>query len=391
MVFGLLKDSKNGEYRTIATPGEIASLVSDGNTVLVQRGAGEMAGFPDEAYAAAGALLKDRAEELFAGADLIAKVKELEPWELPLLREGQMLFCCLHPAAHPAEVRALLDSGCIAFAAEDSHRYGSPNCEAAGKQGVLFGLESMLTINGGKGKYVGGLAGAPAMNVLVLGCGNVGRAALSVLVALGARVTVMGQRLGPLRELEFQYPGRIDTMICTKENIAALLPRTDMVLNCVRWPKERTDHLIDRSMLRLMEKGSVLVDISCDENGAVESFRETSHEQPRFIEEGVVHYCVPNIAGAIANSASVAFAASVLPHFRALLKLGVREACVRDGYLRRSLTVYRGRLTHEETSALQGLPWMRPEDALGIADRALDPAPPATVTRSENFLPLERN
>ncbi len=388
MVFGLLKDSKAGEYRTIATPSEIASLRAAGHRTLVQRGAGEGAGFPDEAYAAAGAELKDTAEAVFAEADLIAKVKELEDGEYALLREGQMLFCCLHPAAHPAEVQALLKSGCIAFAAEDSHRYGSPNCEAAGKQGVLFGLESMQTIHGGKGKYVGGLAGAPAMEVLVLGCGNVGRAALSVLVALGARVTVMGQRLGPLRELEFQYPGRIDTRICTKENIAALLPRTDMVLNCVRWPKDRKDYLIDRPMLRLMEKGSVIVDISCDEDGAIESCRETSHENPRYIEEGIVHYCVPNIAGAIAHSTSIAFAASVLPHFQALLSLGPAEACARDGYLRRSLTVYKGILTHEETSALQGLPWARPEQVLGLTGRPLDPAPPATVTRSENYFKL---
>lgn len=234
-------------------------------------------------------------EEIYAQCDFVTKVKELEPCEFPLLREGQIIFTCIHPAAHPEEVQAILDSKCIAFTAEDCHRYGSPNCEAAGKQGALFGLESMLSINGGKGKFVSGLGGAPAMNVLILGGGTVGQAALSVLYALGAHVTLMDINIGLLRTTQRQYQERIDTMLCTKENIAALLPQTDMVLNCVKWPKGRHDFLIDREMLRLMEKGSVIVDISNDDDGAIESFHETTHENPRYIEEGVVHYCVSNI------------------------------------------------------------------------------------------------
>ncbi len=390
MVFGLLKDIKNGEYRTICTPGEIATIVGDGHKALVQKGAGEKAGFPDEAYAQAGAELVDTMQEIYARADFVTKVKELEPVEFPLLREGQIIFTCIHPAAHPEEVQAILDSKCIAITAEDCHRYGSPNCEAAGKQGALFGLESMLSINGGKGKFVSGLGGAPAMKVIILGGGTVGQAALSVLYALGARVTVMDINIGLLRTLKRQYNEHIDTMICTKENIAALLPQTDMVLNCVKWPKGRNDFLIERSMLKLMEKGSVIVDISNDDNGAIESFHETTHEHPRYIEEGVVHYCVSNIPGAIANSTSIAYAASVIPHFRSILNNGLAEACARDGFLRRALTAYKGYLTHEETSALQGRPWVRPEDILGIADRKLDPAPPATVTRSDNLLPLDQ-
>lgn len=390
MVFGLLKDIKNGEYRTIATPGEIATIVNDGHTALVQRGAGEKAGFEDDAYEKAGAVLVDTMEEIYAKAGFVAKVKELEPCEFPLLREGQILFTCVHPAAHPDEVQALLDSKCIAFTAEDAHRYGSPNCEAAGKQGALMGLESMLSINGGKGKFVSGLGGAPAMKVLILGGGTVGQAALSVLYALGARVTVLDINIGLLRTLKREYREQIDTMLCTKENISALLPETDMILNCVKWPKGCKDFLIDRPMLKRMGKGSVIVDISNDDNGAIESFHETTHENPRYIEEGVVHYCVSNIPGAIANSTSIAYAASVIPHFRSIMNNGVAEACVRDGYLRRALTAYKGYLTHEETSALQNRPWIRPEDILFIADRKLDPAPPATVTRSDNFLPPDQ-
>lgn len=226
------------------------------------------------------------------------------------------------------------------------------------------------------------------MNVLILGGGVVGQAALSVLHALGAWCTVMDINIGTLRSLSRQYNEQVNTMISTKENIKKILPQMDMVLNCVKWPKGRTDYLIDRDMLKLMEKGSVIVDISNDDQGAIESFHETTHENPRYVEEGIVHFCVSNIPGAIANSTSVAYAASVLPHFRSILNNGVAEACARDGFLRRSLTTYKGYLTHEETSALQNRPWIRPETILNIEDRHLDPAPPATVTRSDNFITL---
>ena len=242
MVFGVLKDIKNGEYRVIATPSEVASVVADGHQVLVQKGAGEKAGFEDEEYVAMGAELVDTAEEMYKRSDLLAKVKEFEPCEFEMLRENQIVFTCIHPAAHPEEVQALLDKKVIAFTAEDSHRYGSPNCEAAGKQGALMGLESMLSINGGKGKFVSGLGGAPGMKVLILGGGVVGQAALSVLYALGAWVTVMDINIGTLRTLSRQYQERVNTMISTKENIAKLLPETDMVLNCVKWPKYRSSH-----------------------------------------------------------------------------------------------------------------------------------------------------
>ena len=388
MNIGILKDIKNGENRVIATPAEVATLTADGNRVKVQKGAGTKAGFEDQAYEAAGAVLADTAEEIYGSCELVAKVKEFEPSEYDLLREGQIVFTCIHPAAHPEEVQALLDKKVIAFTAEDSHRYGSPNCEAAGKQGALFGLESMLTINGGKGKFVSGLGGAPGMKVLILGGGTVGQAALSVLHALGAWCTVMDINIGTLRSISRQYQEQVNTMISTKENIKKLLPETDLVLNCVKWPKGCRDYLIDRPMLKLMEKGSVIVDISNDDQGAIESFHETTHENPRYIEEGIVHYCVGNIPGAIAHSTSIAYAASVLPHFRSLAAYGVAEACARDGYLRRSLTAYKGYLTHEETSALQNRPWIRPEEILKITEKDPDPAPPATVTRSDHYIRL---
>ena len=281
MIFGVLKDIKVGESRTICTPLQVASIVAAGHTVLVQSGAGEGAAFPDEKYAEAGATIANEAAELWAKCDFVAKVKEIQESEYKHLREGQIVYCCIHPAGHPEEVQALLDSKCIAITAEDSHRYGSPNCEAAGKQGALFGLESMLTINGGKGKFVGGFAGAPGMNVLILGGGIVGQGALSVLYALGASVTVMDVNMGVLNMLQVRYDNKINTMYCTKEAIASVLPNTDMVINCVKWHKERKDFLIDKEMLKTMEKGSVLVDISNDDPGAIESRHETHHDNPR--------------------------------------------------------------------------------------------------------------
>lgn len=385
MIYGILKDIKEGEFRVISTPLEVKSIIAAGHEVWAQHDCGKAAGFSDEKYVEAGAKIVYSAEELWANCDMVAKVKEFTPKEYSLIREGQIILGCIHPAGHPEEVDALLKSKCIAFTAEDAHRYGSPNCEAAGKQGALFGLESMLTINGGKGKYVGGFAGAPRMNVLILGAGVVGRGALEVLFALGANCTVMDINVGVLRTLLSQYGSKINTMLCNKETIASILPQTDMVLNCVKWDKKRTDFLIDKEMLKLMEPGSVLVDISNDDPGAIESSHETHHDNPRYVVNGVVHYCVSNIPGAVANSTSIAYASEMLPMIMSILNDGVTECCVKDGFYRRSLTTYKGYLTHEETSAIQNKPWVRPEDILGIADRKLDPAPPATVTKSYRF------
>ncbi len=386
MIFGILKDIKEGENRVVVTPVEAASIVADGHTVLAQKDCGVNSGFTDEQYSKAGAEIVDTIEEMYKRCDMLVKVKEIEKSEYELLREGQIIMTCIHPAGHPEEVQALLDKKVIAFTAEDCHRYGSPNCEAAGKQGALFGLESLLSINGGKGKFVSGLAGAPGIKAVILGAGVVGKSALQVLQCLGAWVTVLDINLAALRDIGNIYHERVNTMFCTKEAIEKLLPETDLIINCVKWPKQRKDFLVDKEMLKLMEPGSVLVDISNDDPGAIESSHSTHHDNPRYVVNGVVHYCVSNIPGAIAQSTSIAYSAEMLPYFRSILNDGIAEACVKDGYIRRSLTVYKGLLTHEETSGIQNRPWIRPEEVLGIEDRNLDPAPPATSTRSKNFI-----
>ena len=386
MVFGILKEIKNGEYRVTATPAEVEVLVGDGHEVHITKNAGYMAGFDDEEYAAAGAIIEESNDDIWAKCDFVAKVKEIEPSEYDLLREGQIIFCCVHPAGHREEVDKLLEKKVIAITAEDSHRYGSPNCEAAGKAGAFMGLWSMMTINGGSGKFVSGLAGAPGIKALVCGAGTVGKAAVETLVNMGAWVTVADVNIGILRDLQQKYDGKINTIMSNRANLSAEIKNTDLVINSVRWPKDAKDYMIDREMVRSMRRGSVIVDISND-YGCIETFHETTHENPTYIEEGVVHYCVANIPGAIAGSTSKSLAAGVLGHFRNIMNLGLKEAMARDGYLRRSLTCYKGYLTHQETSAIQNRPWVKPEVILGLEGRELDPAPQPTVSVSNNFYP----
>ena len=201
---------------------------------------------------------------------------------------------------------------------------------------------------------------------------------------MGAWVTVADINIGALRDIATKYDGKVNTIISNKYNLTKELPTTDLVINCVRWPKNAKEAMITREMVASMRRGSVIVDVSNDE-GCIETFHETTHDDPIYIEEGVVHYCVSNIPGAIAGSTSVAYAAGIVNHFRSIMNNGLEEACARDGFLRRSLTAYKGYITHEETSGIQGRPWVKPEVILGIADRKLDPAPAATVTKSENF------
>lgn len=382
---GVLRDIKNGEFRVVLTPAEVGALAEDGVQVYVAAGAGHKAGFDDGDYEKAGGIITKTNEEIWAACDFVAKVKEIEPSEYDLIREGQTIFCCIHPAAHPEEVGVLLEKKVTAITAEDSHRYGSPNCEAAGKAGAFMGLWAMMSNHGGCGKFANGVGPSEPVRAIVCGAGTVGRAAVDTLYRLGAKVTVSDVYEPVLESLREKYPG-IETIPGGSEPLAGRMPETDLLLNCVRWPKDATDFMITREMVASMHRGSVICDISND-YGCIETFHETTHDDPIYVEEGVVHYCVSNIPGAIAGSTSVAYAQALLPHFRSIITNGLAEACVRDGYLRRSLTCYQGHLTHEETSGIQGRPWVRPEVILGIQDRELDPAPPATTTKSENYEP----
>lgn len=382
MKVGLLKDIKDGEFRTIMTPNEAAELVSLGAEVFVETGAGEGASFEDADYIKAGAKIAKDMKKIYATCDFVTKVKELEECEYDLLREGQIIFTCLHPAASKEEVDVLLKSKVIAFTAEDTHRYGSPNCEIAGKLGLLKGAEHLLRTNGGSGQLICGAGGAPAANILIIGAGLAGTGALQLAYGLGANITVMDINVKILRDLIEKYPG-INTMISNSANIKALMPNLDLIINCVKWPKHRKDHLVTREMLSMMKKGSVIVDVSADVGGAIETYRHTTHENPTFVVDGIVHYGVDNIPGAASKTTSIAYAASVIEHFKSIVQNGVKEACRLNGYLRRSMTSYLGVLTHEETSAIQGREWVTPEEMLGLEEGTYNIAPKATSTSSK--------
>lgn len=378
MIIGILKEIKSGESRVIATPVEVEELIRDGHKVLVEKNAGYIAGFYDEDYSKIGAEIVEFREEIYGKSDMVLKVKEFFEEEYKFFRKGQILFACIHPASNREEVDALLENKVIAFTAEDTHRYGSPNCEVAGKLGALMGVQYLLNSNGGKGQLITGIAGAPGANVIVLGAGIVGKGAIQVLSSLGAQVTVMARSIATMRSCNEIYPANVRTMFSNQSNIKALLPTTDLVVNCVKWPKHREDSLITREMLSLMKKGSVIVDISADIGGAIETYRPTTHENPVYEVDGIIHYGVDNIPGAAAHTTSIAYAASILPHIRSIANKGVREACRNDGFLRRSLTTYKGILTHEETSIIQNREWTTPENILELEFDKIDLAPCAT-------------
>ena len=315
---------------------------------------------------------------------MVAKIKEIEPSEYKLLRENQIIFSCIHPEAHPEEVQALLDKKVTSFAAEDTYRYGSPNREAAGKAGAFMGLYAMMSLNGGCGKFVSGLAGAPNITAMVLGHGLVGSAAADFLHRLGAWVTIGDVNYNQLLNIENKYHGTVNTFFSNKQTIEKILPDIDLVVNCVRWPKDNKEFLIDRKMVKSMRKGSVIVDISND-YGVIETFHETNHNNPMYIEEGVVHYCVPNIPSLIAGSISITISACLVNHFKNILKNGVIKACENDEYLRRGLVSYKGYLTHEETSKIKHRPWVKPEVILDIYNKNLKFAPKCTGSYSNNY------
>jgi len=384
MIIGVLKENKVGESRVILTPTEVSELTMAGNKLLVQKDAGTLAGYSDADFVNAGAEMVDTMAQIYERSEMVTKVKEIFPEEYDLLRKDQIVFCCVHPAAHPEEVDALLAHKTISFSAEDTHRFGSPNCEVAGKLGALMGCYHLLSINGGSGKLFCGIAGCPGAKAIVIGAGIVGKACTEVLAGMGVQVTLMDINVGILRQCDLLYPKNVQTAISNQSNIKALLPSTDIVYNCVKWPKESKTHLITRDMLKLMRKGSVIVDISADVGGAIETYEETTHEHPTHVVDGIIHYGVSNIPGAAPYTTSISYAASIYPHLRAIAGLGIKEACRRDGFLRRSLTTYNGILTHPETSVIQNRPWETPESILGLEGaEGLDVVPSATTTRAK--------
>jgi alanine dehydrogenase len=367
---GVPKEIKTEEHRVGLTPASVRELALHGHTVFVQAGAGADVGFTDDAYRAAGAEILPDAAAVFAAAELIVKVKEPQPVEVSRLSPGQILFTYLHLAADRALTEALMRSGatCIAYetVTDNAGRLPllAPMSEVAGRMSVQVGAHCLEKHQGGSGILLGGVPGVAPAQVAVLGGGVAGSNALRMALGLGAHVTVLDKSLPRLYELDTQYGAALSTRFATFDAIEEAVIAADLVIGAVLVPGAAAPKLITRAMLRRMRPGSVLVDIAIDQGGCAETSRPTTHANPTYVEEGVVHYCVANMPGAVARTATLALNNATLPFVLALANKGWRAALRDDVHLRRGLNVHAGRITYEAVARDLSLPHTPAEDVL---------------------------
>lgn len=362
MLVGVPKEVKTLEYRVGLTPGSVRELVHHGHEALVESGAGAGIGFDDRSYEAAGARIVASTEELFATAELIVKVKEPRPQEASMLREGQVLFTYLHLAADKALTQQLIGSGAIAIAYETvtDPRGGlpllAPMSEVAGRMAVQVGAHCLEKAQGGIGVLLGGVPGVPAAKVVILGGGVSGTNAARMAMGMEAQVTVVDRSLPRLYELDLRFGARLHTLFSTMENIEHEVIAADLVIGAVLVPGAAAPKLVSRELVRAMKPGAVVVDISIDQGGCFETSRPTSHAAPTYVEEGVVHYCVTNMPGAVPRTSTVALNNATLPFVRAIADRGWRQALSEDPHLRNGLNIGHGRVTHPAVARDLGLP-----------------------------------
>jgi alanine dehydrogenase len=363
MRIGVPKEIKPQENRVGLTPDSVQELTRAGHAVLVQAQAGAGIGCDDAAYRAAGAQIAATAAEVFAGTDMIVKVKEPQAVECGMLRKGQVLFTYLHLAPDPEQAEMLQQSGCVAIAYETvtSASGGlpllAPMSEVAGRMAVQAAAAHLEKIRGGKGKLLGGVPGVAPAHVLVLGAGVVGTHAMQMAVGLGARVTVIDKSLDRLRQLDLIFGNRITTRYSTAAAIDALLPEADAVIGAVLIPGASAPKLVRREHLPRMEPGTVLVDVAIDQGGCFETSRPTTHAEPTFVEHGVVHYCVANMPGGVPRTSTYALNNATLPFTLALAGKGWQQALRDDAHLRNGLNVCQGAITHPAVAQALGKPF----------------------------------
>lgn len=351
MHIGIPKEIKNHEYRVALTPEGARELSQAGHTVSVEAGAGAAAGFGDDAYRAAGAAVVPTPVEAYA-ADLVVKVKEPQPAEVATLRRGQLLFCYLHLAAAPALARELMAHGVTAIAYETVTRPAGglpllqPMSDIAGRLAPQMGALGLLTSHGGSGKLISGMPGVPPAHVVIIGAGVVGMSAARTAVGLGARVTLIDRLTDTLARAETLFGAQIETRFSSPEAIADSLARADIVIGAAQIPGRHAPRLISRELLKRMPPGSVLVDVSIDQGGIAETSRPTTHSDPFFVAEGIVHYCVTNMPGAVARTATEALTHATLPYLQALASHGL-AALDADAGLKQGLQVHAGKITHD--------------------------------------------
>ena len=372
MLIGVPTEIKNHEYRVGLTPASVRELVHHGHSVLVQAGAGTAIGLDDDQYAAAGAELAPDAATVFARADMIVKVKEPQPQECRMLRPGQVLFTYLHLAPDPKQTKLLMESGAAAIAYETvtDPRGGlpllAPMSEVAGRMSVQAGAHCLEKAQGGRGVLLGGVPGVPAAKVVVLGGGVVGTNAARMAMGLEAKVIVIDKSLGRLKELDLQFGAKLQTIYSTVDAIEEHVVDADLVIGAVLVPGAEAPKLVTRDMVSRMKRGAVMVDVAIDQGGCFETSHPTTHAEPTYVVDGVVHYCVANMPGGVARTSTFALNNATLPFVLALADHGYRPALVRDPHLREGLNVHAGAVTCKAVADAQGLPYQPAEEALRL-------------------------
>jgi alanine dehydrogenase len=351
MIVGIPKEIKDHEYRVGATPETVKLMVSAGHQVLVQSQAGTAIGYTDEMYAQAGAKIVPNAKAVYE-AEMIIKVKEPQKAEYGLLKEGQILFCFLHLAPDPEQAQALLEQKVVGIAYEtvtDKHERLPllvPMSEIAGKIAIQVGATSLQMASGGRGVLLGGVAGVAPAKVVVLGGGVVGTQAARMALGLGADVTIVDVNLNRLRELDALYGPSLKTLYSTPVGIEEAVSQADLVIGAVLVPGKLAPRLMTKAMLKKMMPGSVIVDVAIDQGGCTETSKPTSHSHPTYVVDGVVHYCVTNMPGACARTATQALTNATLPYALKIAKVGYKKAMEDDSGLLLGLNVWHGRVTN---------------------------------------------
>lgn len=366
MIIGIAKEIKNQEYRVAAVPSAVLEMTRRGHKVYVEKDAGTRAGFPDEEYVAAGAEICDTAT-IYEKSELVYKVKEVLPQEFGFYHENQILFTYLHSETRPEMTADLLGSKVIGIAYENVRTEDGklpllqPMSEIAGKGGFISAFNYMQTLNGGCGKLLSRVCGLEAPHVVIIGCGSVGMAAAEYAAALGNKVTMLDVYRKALENAHCSLPTNVETMVCNRANILSLLPKADVVINCVMWDHRRNDHLVYREDLKLMKPTAVIVDVSSDDHGAIETSVMTTHDDPVYREEGILHYAVPNIPSMYANTASQLLCAATLPYLLQIADQGVEKALKNNKALCSGVSFWKGEVVWKETADMMNYPYLSPD------------------------------
>ncbi len=381
MIIGVPKEIKNHEYRVGLTPGAAKEYISHGHQVLIQQNAGADIGFTDEMYQSIGAKILTTADAIFSAADMIIKVKEPQPNECKMLREDQILYTYLHLAPDPVQTDLLVKSGASCLAYETVTDVSgalpllAPMSEVAGRMSIQAGAYFLEKAHGGSGTLLGGVPGVESGNVLILGGGVVGTNAAKMALGMGANVTILDRSLPRLRQLDDIFSGRLNTVYSTEDAIEKYTATADLLVGAVLIPGAEAPKLITRNHLSMMKKGSVLVDVAIDQGGCFETSRATTHQDPVFMVDGVVHYCVANMPGGVARTSTLALNNATLPFGLAIANKGLKTALLEDPHLLNGLNVHKGYVTYKAVMDALGeqlnLVYRHPEELFKANRRTL--------------------